>query len=285
MHPRALEAERNCAALSRNAPSSTLPCRGGALDGEVRAIELLGTGGSSQVWRAIDSSGRQLALKTLRPELRHEPGAQGLLVREYEVLNDVRHPQAVCAYGIVEHCGATALAMEYLGGGDLVSLAGSNPRHWIGAVGDLLAVLAHVHARGYAHRDIKARNVLFDLYNRPRLVDFASAAKFGVAGAPGGTTAAHRFRTRRGALVGPHEDVFAFAVLLYELMTGRLPFGSDGETAASSIEPPQLSRQAEPALQALTELVAGTLRAQNSSGVGSLSRFADVIESVVAGGL
>jgi serine/threonine protein kinase len=252
----------------------------------IRAGELLGEGGSSQVWRAIDATGRHIALKTLQVELRRHPGGAQLLRREHALLTELAHAHVVAVFGLMEFRGAPALAMEYLGGGDLMSLAGGHPRHWIGAARDLLVALTHVHAHGYAHRDLKARNVLFDEHNRVRLVDFASAARFGVVQPLGGTTAAYRPVGGNHEPVGPHEDVFAFAVLLYELMFGRLPFGPSPEGPAGvAASPAQPEWKAEPAMRALVELVLVTLAARDARTSGSLFGFADVIESVAAANL
>ena len=283
MHPRVLEAEPKRAAAHQFRPSTSL--RGSSpIVAEIRAEELLGGGRSAQVWRAVDATGRTVALKALQAAWQRQPGAAELLRREHAVLSELRHEHIVAVFGLVEFRGAPALAMEYLGGGDLVSLAGGHPRTWIGAVRDLLAALMHVHAHGYAHRDLKARNVLFDEQNRVRLADFASAARFGVPQPLGGTTAAYRPTGFIQEQVGPGEDVFAFAALLYELMCGRLPFGPnpDGSDAPEAL-PVQPGWESEPGMPALVELVLRTLAVCGSKGTGSLSRFAAVIESVVAG--
>src|SRR5262249_20221640 len=127
--------------------------------------------------------------------------------------------------------GVCALALEYLPGGDLVALAGAHPRHWLWAARDVHAALEHVHACGYAHRDVKARNVLFDADGRARLIDFASALPLGARATNGGTTAAHRSAART-ATVSSADDTYAFAVLLYELVAGRLPYGPAGRATA-----------------------------------------------------
>src|SRR5262249_26769674 len=107
------------------------------------------------------------------------------------------------------------------------------PRHWLPAARGLHAALLHIHARGYAHRDVKARNVLFDARGRARLIDFASARPLGVRAPSGGTTSAHR-PTALTATVTRAEDTYAFAVLLYELLAGRLPYGQAGRAASGA---------------------------------------------------
>jgi serine/threonine protein kinase len=244
-------------------------------EGPLRIVGLLGAGGSSQVWHALDSFGRSIALKTLLPDLARRRGAVDWLLREHELLVALCHPNVVATLGIIEFHGAPALAMEYLGGGDLVPLLGTDPRHWVAAARDVLVALEHVHSRGYVHSDLKARNVLFDEQNRVRLVDFAQAVPCGSVPPRGGTTAAYQAPGGATRAVDRGDDAYAFAVLLHELIFGRLPQG------AASVRP--LGGEAlPPGLAALAELVVETL-AQGTTP-GSLPAFADVLESVAAGG-
>jgi serine/threonine protein kinase len=142
----------------------------------------------------------------------------------------------------------------------------------------VLAALAYLHARGLAHRDIKARNVLFAADGTPRLIDFASARPFDAPAAPGaGTTAAHVPADFSGS--GREADQFAFAVLLFELLAGRLPFGVQGARRRGEEPPPW------PAPDAPSErLMAVAVAALGADGRvrGGLSAFADVIESAIA---
>ena len=251
-----------------------------------RFIERVGTGGSSDVWHALDPRGRPVALKIPRAALRPED-ARARLACEYELLANVRHAHIVATFGLVERSGVCALALEYLPGGDLVALAGAHPRHWLPAARELHAVLEHLHARGYAHRDVKARNVLFDARGGARLIDFASALPIGAHAPSGGTTSAHR-RDGLIATVTAADDAYAFAVLLYELLAGRLPYGPGGRAAvparASASAPPWPlagRRHTGAAVKALVDRVLAVLEADGSRGPG-LSVFADVLESAAA---
>ena len=182
--------------------------------------ERLARGGSACVWRAVDGAGRVVALKI--------PNAHAVdLVRhEHALLAAFRHANVVETFGLVSSHDRAAVALEYLPGGDLVALAGGPPRHWLNALRDVWAALLELHAHGYAHCDVKARNVLFADDDSPRLIDFAAARPLDAplrrsiataACTPAGTSA-----TGRAA------DCFAFAALAYELATGRLPYGAAG---------------------------------------------------------
>jgi serine/threonine protein kinase len=166
-----------------------------------------------------------------------------------------------------------------LPGGDLVSLVGTHPRHWIAAACGVHAALTHLHARGFVHRDVKARNVLFGTDGRARLIDFASALPCGAAAVRGGTTAAHR-APGRSAAAAPHDDAYAFAVLLYELLAGRLPYGPTGRAAAAgAADPaPPAAAGAVPAVAALAQRVLDVLGSRDAG----LSVFSDVLESAAA---
>jgi serine/threonine protein kinase len=250
--------------------------------GEPQLLDLLGDGGSSQVWRAVDAAGRIVALKMLKPELRRRSGARACLQREHDLLRELAHPRVVETLGFIEHRGVPAIVLEHLGGGDLMSLAGAAPRHWLAAARDVVAALEHLHARGFVHRDVKARNVLFDAEHNARLIDFASMLPIGASAQSAGATAAHR---PPGSKPGPAaicDDVYAFAVLLYQLLVGRLPYGrKPSAELAGTVPVPPLGAGVARSTGRLAALVIAALAASGEVS-GGLSAFRDVIESAVA---
>ena len=247
-----------------------------------RLVERVGAGGSSEVWGALDARGRSVALKIPRS------GAQAhdalvRLEREHETLAAVQHGHIVAAHGLIQHRGACALVLEYLPGGDLVALAGTQPRHWLPAARAVYAALAHLHGLGLAHRDVKARNVLFDARGRARLIDFASALPLGAAAQTGGTTSAH-VRPGRDPIVAAADDAYAYAVLLYELFAGRLPYGPAGRVGRRVAVRARL-RSPWPVRRGPATALAARVRDVLETDPGSapgLSVFADVLESAVA---
>jgi len=247
---------------------------------ELIAHELVAKGGSSEVRRATGVGGGVVALKMLKPELRERAGARASLAREHDLLRELAHPHIVATLGLVELGGVPALALEYLGGGDLASLAGAEPRHWLRAAADVGAALRFMHARGYVHRDVKARNVLFDSTDRAKLIDFGSVLPIGAASAHGGATAAHRPPGRAPGPVAPADDCYAFAALLYELLAARLPYGPS-PTDAAPAPPSPLAPGAGLTLRRLADLVLAAL-ASAGNVPGGLSDFLDVLESAAA---
>ncbi len=256
MQPRAPTAESEATAAHRAHPP---PPASVAAAAAPRRVALLGRGGSSEVWYGVDAAGGAVALKLWRGELRERPGARAWLEREHATLTRLRDPAIVASYGVVEVDGFPALLLEYLAGGDLVSLAGGPARHWLGAALTLARTLRFVHDRGVVHGDVKARNVLFDAADRVRLADFAAALPIG----------ARRPATGRRAL--PSDDYRAYAALLLELITGR----PVDRRQISAIEP------AVAPLRDVARVAAAGLVAEGRVATGLLT-FEDVLESAIA---
>lgn len=211
--------------------------------------ELLGEGGMGVVYRAQDNRlHRRVALKVL-------PGggaaggsseAVARMVREARAAAALNHPNAVAVYDFGEHEGEHYLAMELVSGTPLRAFVGalvpqSTRLRWLL---DVARALAAAHRAGLVHRDIKPENVMLRDDGVIKVLDFGIARRMGVSVEPGGPTAAEHLATvtNPGKLVGtpsymaPEQlrnddldgraDQFAWGVLAYELLTGRLPFGA-----------------------------------------------------------
>ena len=192
----------------------------------------LGRGGMSRIRTAASADGRRFAVKF--PNLNGGAGraaSRALLHREFGYLSEISHPNVVKAYGLVrvpdgrdEFASGLGMVMEYLDGGDLVSLAGGPPRIWVPVATRIVRAVDHLHRSGIVHRDLKPRNILMRSGRMPCLIDFALAARTGGVAPRGGGTAAYQ----RGAgfeEADPADDVYALAVLVHELWFGALPFG------------------------------------------------------------
>jgi len=273
-----------CRLTSNHVNSPFRFAAGAAIGGGLRLEALLGAGGISLVWRAQAADGRTVALKLPRPELAPALGAGELIRREFRLLRELSHPNVITTLGLIELETAPALVTEYLDGGDLVSLAGAHPRHWASAARDVAHALAHIHAGGIVHRDVKARNVLLRSGGEACLIDFALAAPLGGAWPRGGGTAAYQsLGQRRGEAPSVSNDIHALAVLLHELLTGRLPFGAhpglDALEAGIDTPGPALP-ESSPVLGALRELIVAALDSTASRAPGSVCPFEDVLESL-----
>ena len=206
---------------------------------EVR--ELLGTGGSAQVFRAWDRTlRREVALKVLRPETAGA-NARRRLAREAALARDVESPHLLRVFDVGEAEGLAFLILELLPGGSLRDRLRSGPLPVGEAVEigrQLLSGLAALHAARIVHRDVKPSNVLFTA---------AGEAKLGDLGVALPLAADETRATSMGALLGTidylspeqalgHEadersDLFAVGLVLHEMLTGDLPFVRDGSAA------------------------------------------------------
>jgi eukaryotic-like serine/threonine-protein kinase len=246
--------------------------------GEWRAVAVCGQGGSAEVWYAQAPGGREAALKRLQPALRQHSGARDRLRREFAVLRGVASQVVVTPLELVESDDGPALALEYLPNGDLVSLLGVPPRHWLAAFRTVVSALTDLHAYGVAHGDVKARNVLFARDRSARLVDLTGARPVDAPAVC--STAAYSLPAGVSATARA-ADCFALAVLLHELATGQLPYGADGPTRLG--DAPEVAAPRDPLAARLAAAAEPMLVAGGSLAPG-LSYFADVIESVGAAG-
>ena len=171
-------------------------------------------------WRldaAIDARGRLWRATNGERRAAVKIGWPASIDTEYRVLRSLQHPHVVRAFDCVPGPDLSYLVLEDLPGGDLVSLAGESPDAWLGAIAILIDTLAYLHRRGLAHRDLKARNVLFDAGDRLCLIDFASACRFGSRWTAAGATPEATLPGRGADPVSPADDVYALACLLYEM--------------------------------------------------------------------
>ncbi len=149
------------------------------------------------------------------------------------------------------------LALEYLPHGDLVPLLGAPPQQWLPAFRAVVGALADLRAHGLAHGDVKARNVLFAADGSARLVDLTSARPLDAPAVV--TTAAYCLPAQSGARARD-ADCFAVAVLLFELLTGELPYGVGG-LSDGGVELPR-EASAVPGTETLLAAAAAALRAR-----------------------
>jgi serine/threonine protein kinase len=248
---------------------------GATLGGRFVLQSRLHTGATAEVWRAKDSQGSSVAVKLAGPA----EGSRVRLRAEHATLARLTHSAIIRPIAWIDAGAHVALVTEYLPSGDLVSLAGAAPRHWASAIGEIAEALAYLHEHLLVHRDVKARNVLFDAAGHARLIDFGSAVETGSPRTLGGTTAAHRFA--EVGTVAPTDDVFAFAVLVYELMAGRLSVGPEpGRPPRFAAPPLSVELHLGPALTALETLVLDSLHG-NGAGSGSIQAFLDGIKLLV----
>jgi serine/threonine-protein kinase len=205
---------------------------GTLLGGRYRIIGLLGRGGMGEVYRATDLTlGQSVALKFLPEEASHN---QRLLERfhgEVRVARLVSHPNVCRVYDIGEVEGMPFISMEYVDGEDLASLLlriGRLPADKaVETARKLCAGLAAAHDRGVIHRDLKPQNIMINRRGEVVIMDFGLAAiadQLSGAEVRNGTPAYMAPEQLKGSGVTAKSDLYALALVLYEIFTGKRPF-------------------------------------------------------------
>lgn len=260
---------------------------GRRVGGDLRLERLISARPEREVWKARAGDGHSVALKLAPPDGPAAAASARALREEFTVLASLAHPGIVAAGDWLPGDDCTGFTLEYMTGGDLVSLAGLSPAHWLRPVASVLDALRYLHRRGLVHRDIKARNVMLDTEGRARLIDFGSVAAIGSPWQAAGTTAEQRPSGYTGQLQSAGDDAYAFAALVFELLNGRpASRGSGPESAADAAGEPKAiaalhSPAAVAALEPLAALVADMLESSPEHLAGSLEAFSLVIESLV----
>jgi serine/threonine protein kinase len=197
--------------------------------GRYRLERQLGGGGMSEVWAAHDLDlDREVALKLLAPQA--DPAR---FQREARAAAALAHPGICTLYAYGETDGRPFIVLEYLPRGSLEDrLADGRPLpddDTVRIASEIAAGLAHAHARGLVHRDLKPTNVLFDLTDRAKISDFGIArigeeTSLTDVGTVLGTAAYISPEQAAGEVATAASDVYAFGVILFRMLTGRLPF-------------------------------------------------------------
>jgi eukaryotic-like serine/threonine-protein kinase len=229
-------------------------------DGRYRVLRRLGSGGMANVYLAEDEElGRQVAIKILND--RHAADDQFVerFRREAKNAAGLSHPNIVQIYDRGEAEGTYYIAMEYLEGQTLKELAVVRRplpiREAIGYARQILAALRFAHRKGIVHRDIKPHNALIDDDGRVKVTDFGiaragPASQMTEAGSIIGTAQYLSPEQARGGAIDQRSDLYSVGVVLYELLTGTVPFTGDTPVEIamkhlSSVPEPPSARRAD----------------------------------------
>ena len=216
----------------------------------------LGKGGMCEVWLAEDKElGERVALKILHPKLAESSWLVDLLRNECRNSRRLVHPHIVRCYDFHQAEGLFFISMAYVRGSDIADLRKAPVRDILRATIPMADALAYAHKLGMVHRDIKASNVLLDEAGTPYLTDFGIASAInkadGMVITSGGSPSFMSPQQRSGESPAPADDLFSLGVLLYELITGKMPFGSDPEKRSNEAEPIEAGEEIPSRLRAL----------------------------------
>lgn len=210
-------------------------------------VQQIAEGGMGIVYKARDVKlDRVVALKLVSPDLRASTEQVGRLFQEARALSRLNHPNIATIYEVDDTAAEPFMAMEYLPGGTLTARIqkaknGGSPitakevLRWSQQIG---SGLAHAHRHGIIHRDVKPENALLTEDGRIKLTDFGVALVAGHSddssdATTEGTIAYMSPEQAQGLDVDPRSDIFSLGVVLFQLVTGDVPYG--GQPAAAMV--------------------------------------------------
>ncbi|HET9519636.1 MAG TPA: serine/threonine-protein kinase [Candidatus Limnocylindrales bacterium] len=203
------------------------------LFGRYRLLEPAGSGGSAQVWRALDvESGEQVAVKRLHPIVFADAAARTRLRREFSALRSLDEPHIVRVRDLQIDGSEAALILDFVAGLSLAERLTAGPpflpAEAVAITMDVAAALTAAHAAGIVHRDVTPANILLDPNDGARLTDFGIA--LGAGGGETNVTATGQVmgtlrylapEQLRGAAATPASDLHGLAAVTYEMLAGR----------------------------------------------------------------
>ncbi|KOG28030.1 MULTISPECIES: protein kinase domain-containing protein [Streptomyces] len=281
---------------------------GSVAGGRYQLRDLLGEGGMASVYLAYDSAlDRQVAIKTLHTELGREQSFRERFRREAQAVAKLSHTNIVSVFDTGEDTldGAVMpyIVMEYVEGQPLGSVLASDIQQYgampadkaLKVTGDVLAALEVSHEMGLVHRDIKPGNVMTTKRGVVKVMDFgiARAMQSGVTsmtqtGMVVGTPQYLSPEQALGRAVDARSDLYSVGIMLFQLLTGRLPFDADSPLAIAyahvqeePVAPSSVNRAVTPAMDAL---VARALRKNPNERFPSAAAMRDECLRVLAAG-
>jgi eukaryotic-like serine/threonine-protein kinase len=238
---------------------------GSIVDNRYRVLRRIGSGGMADVWLAEDTHlQRQVALKILHRRFLQDPEFVGRFQREAEHAAGLTHPNIVAVYDRGSEGGVNYIAMRYVEGPTLKELIdrGLSPDQSVALVRQVLEGARFAHRNGIVHRDLKPQNVIVDSEGKAVVTDFgiarAGVSEITQTGSVMGTPQYLSPEQAQGFEVTPVSDLYSIGVILYEALTGRVPFEADSavaiamkQVAETPQRPSSINQQVSPALDAV----------------------------------
>ncbi len=210
----------------------------GQIISHYRILDLVGQGGMGVVYRAHDTElDRMVALKFLP----HGPTAgeseQARFLQEAKAASALNHPNICTIHALGEHEGERFIVMEFVDGKTLRAIVPVKTlQDVIGYAVQIAEALQEAHSHGIVHRDVKADNIMVNTKNQVKVMDFGLAKLKGAlrltkTSSTIGTLAYMAPEQIQGGEVDARSDIFSFGIVLYEMLTGHLPFRGEHEAA------------------------------------------------------
>ncbi len=238
---------------------------GSVVDGRYRVLRRLGSGGMADVWLAEDTHlQRQVALKVLHRRFAQDREFVQRFQREAESAAGLQHPNIVSVFDRGEFEGTYYIAMQYIDGPTLKQLIdrGLTPEQAVALIRQVLEAARFAHRHGIVHRDLKPQNVLVDGEGKAVVTDFgiarAGVSEITQTGSVMGTPHYLSPEQAQGFDVTAVSDLYSIGVILYEALTGRVPFEADSAVAVAMKQvsqtpqrPSSINHRVTPALDAV----------------------------------
>jgi serine/threonine-protein kinase len=270
--------------------------RGSTFAGRYQIVGKLGRGGMGVVYKAEDTKLRRaVALKFLPPEMTRSPESKERFIREARASAAIEHPYICTVHEIDESEGKTFISMAYVDGQSLRERIKSGPFKLDEALTIAIQVaegLEEAHKKGIVHRDIKSSNIMVTAKGQAKILDFGLAKMVGETlitkeAKTMGTVAYMSPEQVRGEAVDFRTDIWSFGVVLYEILSGQLPFkGEQDSSVMYSIErkEPKLLKRIKPDIPAeLERMVEKALAKDPQDRYQSLGDLKDDLYSLSKG--
>jgi len=270
---------------------------GTAFAGRYQIIEELGKGGMGRVYKVLDKeTNEKIALKLIKPEVSANKKSVERFRNELTTARKIVHKNVCRMYDLGRDKGSYYITMEYIPGQDLKSFIRQSGQLTVGKAisiaKQICSGLAEAHKLGVVHRDLKSNNIMIDQGGNAKIMDFGIARSLGAkgiteAGVMIGTPEYMSPEQVEAKEVNQRSDIYSLAIILYEMVTGQVPFEGDtpfavGVKHKSEIpkDPRELNRQIS---EDLSQLILKCLEKEREKRYQSAGEVRSELERIEQG--